>query len=85
MDDLNDQVIDAVFSDRVKRFQEFLDQNSENGISHRSAIKDMLMKGKFRLPVLLDEIREFDAEFWRGLWIPLLTTCQHVSVLSEIL
>ncbi|QWU86137.1 hypothetical protein CA3LBN_000355 [Candidozyma haemuli] len=67
MDDTIDQPIDAVFGDRVRRFQEFLDQNPENGINHRSAIKDMLMKGKFRLSVSLDEVREFDVEFWRGL------------------
>ncbi|KAF3985869.1 hypothetical protein FT663_02114 [Candidozyma haemuli var. vulneris] len=67
MDETIDQSIDAVFGDRVRRFQEFLDQNPENGINRRSAIKDMLMKGKFRLSVSLDEVREFDAEFWRGL------------------
>lgn len=40
---------------------------SENGANHRAAIKEMLMKGKFRLQVSLDELREFDLDFWRGL------------------
>lgn len=64
---LNDQPIDAVFGDRVRRFQEFLDKIDRNGVDYRSQIKDMLNKGKFRLCVSIDEIREFDKEFWRGL------------------
>lgn len=63
----NDQPIDAVFSDRVRRFQEFLDKIDNNGTNYRNEIKDMLTKGKFRLCVSLDEIREFDKEFWSGL------------------
>lgn len=68
MDDTQlDQPIDAVFGDRVRRFQEFLDQLSVLGTNYRNEIKDMLAKGRFRLPVVLDEVRTFDAEFWRGI------------------
>lgn len=66
MDDY-DQPVDAVFGDRVRRFQEFLDQLNPAGSNYRAEIKDMLTKGRFRLCVSLDEIRDFDAEFWRGL------------------
>lgn len=62
-----DQPVDAVFGDRVRRFQEFLDQISDSGSSSRNDIKEMLMKGKFRLSVSIDEVREFDTEFWKGL------------------
>lgn len=61
-----DQPIDAVFGDRVRRFQEFLDQIGDHG-NYRNEIKDMLMKGRFRLSVSVDEVRDFDTEFWRGL------------------
>lgn len=70
MDDstqINDQPIDAVFGDRVRRFQEFLDRIEGDGTDYRSEIKDMLMKGRYRLCVYLDEIRDFDREFWRGI------------------
>lgn len=62
-----DQPVDAVFGDRVRRFQEFLDQISDSGSSYRNDIKEMLIKGKFRLSVSIDEVREFDTEFWKGL------------------
>lgn len=62
-----DQPIDAVFGDRVRRFQEFLDQINPAGANYRAEIKDMLTKGRFRLSVSLDQVREFDAEFWKGL------------------
>ena len=66
-DDTN-QPLDAIFGDRVRRFQEFLDRiDSNTGIDYRSIIKDMLIKSKFRLSVSIDEIREFDREFWLGL------------------
>lgn len=67
MDELTEQPIDAVFGDRVRRFQEFLDRIDSNNVEYRSQIRDMLTKGKFRLTVSLDEIREFDREFWLGL------------------
>lgn len=60
-----DQPVDAVFGDRVRRFQEFLDQVS--GANYRNEIKDMLTKGRFRLSVSIDEVRDFDAVFWKGL------------------
>ncbi|OBA19155.1 MCM-domain-containing protein [Metschnikowia bicuspidata var. bicuspidata NRRL YB-4993] len=62
-----DQPVDAVFGDRVRRFQEFLDQLGGLGTNYRNEIKDMLAKGRFRLSVSVDEVREFDAAFWRGL------------------
>ncbi|WPK22804.1 hypothetical protein PUMCH_000017 [Australozyma saopauloensis] len=68
MDDTQfDQPIDAVFGDRVRRFQEFIDQINVQGTNYRNQIKDMLMKGRVRLFVSLDEVRDFDVEFWRGL------------------
>lgn len=65
----NEQPIDAVFGDRVRRFQEFLDRidESSSNYSYRNAIKEMLMKGKYRLNVSLDEVREFDKDFWKGI------------------
>ncbi|KAM9904160.1 hypothetical protein OXX79_002922 [Metschnikowia pulcherrima] len=62
-----EQPVDAVFGDRVRRFQEFLDQIGGQGINYRNEIKDMLTKGRYRLSVSVDEIRDFDVEFWRGL------------------
>lgn len=62
-----DQPIDAVFGDRVRRFQEFIDRLNVQGTNHMAQIKDMLMKGKVRLYVSLDEIRDFDIDFWKGL------------------
>lgn len=58
---------DAQFTERTKKFQDFLDNISSNNVPYKRQIKDMLMKGKFRLTVSLDEIRDFDREFWRGL------------------
>ncbi|RKP28508.1 MCM-domain-containing protein [Metschnikowia bicuspidata] len=68
MDDSQfEQHIDAVFGDRVRRFQEFIDQLNVQGTNYRNQIKYMLMKGSVRLFVSLDEVRDFDDEFWRGL------------------
>ncbi|RLV93374.1 DNA replication licensing factor MCM3 [Spathaspora sp. JA1] len=69
MDDTQtDLPVDAIFGDRVRRFQEFLDRiDSNNGIDYRGQIKDMLVKSKYRLNVSIDEIRDFDREFWSGL------------------
>ncbi|CAK7896889.1 DNA replication licensing factor Mcm3p [[Candida] anglica] len=68
MDEI-DQPIDVVFGDRVRRFQEFLDtpEQSPGAPTLRTEIRDMLSKGKCRLGVSLDAIREFDREFWSGL------------------
>ncbi|ABN66014.2 member of complex that acts at ARS's to initiate replication [Scheffersomyces stipitis CBS 6054] len=60
-----EQPIDAVFGDRVRRFQEFLDLL--DGTNYRNQIKDMIDKGRCRLCVSIDEIRDFDREFWSGL------------------
>lgn len=57
--------IDAVFGDRVKRFTEYL--TSYNPTERLPQIREMLEKGQCRLAILLDEVREFDREFWRGL------------------
>lgn len=64
-----DQPIDVVFGDRVRRFQEFLDQPEAfpGAATHRSEIRDMLSKGRCRLCVSIDDIREFDRQFWVGL------------------
>ncbi|CAI5757977.1 unnamed protein product [Candida verbasci] len=63
-----EQPIDAIFGDRVRRFQEFLDRIDTNtGNDYRQQIKQMLIKSKFRLQISIDEIRDFDREFWYGL------------------
>lgn len=68
MDDSQfDQLVDAVFGDRVRRFQEFLDQINDQGSNYRNDIKEMLIKGRFRLSVSIDDIRNFDVDFWKGL------------------
>lgn len=66
MDDtqIAEQAVDAVYSDRVKKFQDFLDRIDG---SYRAQIKEMLSKGKYRLSILIDEIRDFDRELWLGL------------------
>lgn len=68
MDDpqYNEQPLDAVFGDRVRRFQEFLDRI--DGFDYRQQIKEMLNKGYFRLNVSMDHIREFDKDFHHGLF-----------------
>lgn len=71
MDDttqFDDQPLDAVFGDRVRRFQEFLDRiDSNTGVDYRAQIRDLIIKGKYRLNVSIDQIRDFDREFWQGL------------------
>jgi len=65
MDEVN-ETLDAIFGDRVRRFQEFLD--SEDGpTDYREAIRDLLIKGEKRLIVSIDEVREFDRPSWEGL------------------
>ncbi|CAK9438343.1 uncharacterized protein LODBEIA_P25670 [Lodderomyces beijingensis] len=64
----DEQPLDAVFGDRVRRFQEFLDRDDANtGVNYRSQIKDLIVKSKNRLNVSVDQIRDFDREFWHGL------------------
>lgn len=71
MDDttqFDEQPLDAVFGDRVRRFQEFLDRIDANtGVDYRAQIRDLIIKGKYRLNVSIDQIRDFDREFWQGL------------------
>ncbi|ODV95967.1 hypothetical protein PACTADRAFT_49394 [Pachysolen tannophilus NRRL Y-2460] len=57
---------DVVFSDRVRRFQEFLD-SSESATDYKELIKKLLMKSERRLCVSIDEVRDFDKDFWTGL------------------
>ncbi|KAI5961528.1 MCM3 [Candida theae] len=64
----DEQPLDAVFGDRVRRFQEFLDRIDANtGVDYRAQIRDLIIKGKYRLNVSIDQIRDFDREFWQGL------------------
>lgn len=56
--------IDAVFGDRVRRFQELFDRVDTN---YRSEIKDMLNKGQHRLTLSLDDVRAFDRTLYEGL------------------
>lgn len=65
MDEVN-ETLDAVFGDRVRRFQEFLD-SEEGPTDYRDAIRNLLAKGEKRLTVSVDEVREFDRSSWEGL------------------
>ncbi|CCE89029.1 Piso0_001827 [Millerozyma farinosa CBS 7064] len=64
---INEQPIDAVFGDRVRKFQEFLDRIDTDATHYRNEIKNMLMKNRYRLCVSVDELRDFDRDFWDGL------------------
>uniref|UniRef100_A0A060TCY3 DNA replication licensing factor MCM3 n=1 Tax=Blastobotrys adeninivorans TaxID=409370 RepID=A0A060TCY3_BLAAD len=58
-------IADALLSDRVRKFTEFLDD--QNGpTNYKEEIRRMLSRGKNRLQVSLDELREYDSEFWQG-------------------
>ncbi|KAI0460968.1 hypothetical protein LJB42_001297 [Komagataella kurtzmanii] len=61
---LGDTPLDAVYSDRVRRFQDFL---TSPDLGNMDNIKKMLTLGQRRLAVSLDEIRETDKDFWLGL------------------
>ncbi|KAI5966418.1 MCM3 [Candida pseudojiufengensis] len=62
------QPLDAVFGDRVRKFQEFLDRvDSNTGVDYRAQIKNLIIKNKNRLNVSIDQIRDYDREFWNGL------------------
>ncbi|ODQ61432.1 hypothetical protein WICANDRAFT_28496 [Wickerhamomyces anomalus NRRL Y-366-8] len=65
MDEVN-ETLDAIFGDRVRRFQEFLD-SEEGPTDYRDAIRDLLAKGEKRLTISIDEVREFDKSSWEGL------------------
>ncbi|ODQ66025.1 MCM-domain-containing protein [Nadsonia fulvescens var. elongata DSM 6958] len=64
MDD-NIQPADAILGDRVRKFQEFLD-DVDGPTNYRENIKLMLQKNERRLVISLDELREFDRSFWNG-------------------
>ncbi len=59
------QPADALYADRVRRFQEFLTEY-ECETNYVENIKMMLQKGERRLTVILDEVREFDRQYWLG-------------------
>ncbi|CCH44121.1 DNA replication licensing factor [Wickerhamomyces ciferrii] len=65
MDEVN-ETADAIFGDRLRRFQEFLDA-ADGSTDYRESIRDLLTKGEKRLVVSVDELREFDRESWTGL------------------
>lgn len=56
---------DALLNDRIRKFTEFLD-DEDGETNYRELIRQMLQRGQTRLIVSLDEIREFDREFWNG-------------------
>ncbi|ONH66532.1 DNA replication licensing factor MCM3 [Cyberlindnera fabianii] len=60
------EAIDAVFGDRVRRFTEFLD-NESGATDYREAIREMLYKGERRLVVSVDELLSFDKVLYKGL------------------
>lgn len=62
--DITDPNTDAVFSDRVRRFQDFLLLDTPD---YRAALTDLLSRDQTRLIVLLDDLRLFDLEYWQGL------------------
>lgn len=58
--------IDALFGDRVRRFTEFLDADT-NPTDYRELIRQLLYRAERRLVVSIDEVREFDKTLWNGL------------------
>lgn len=75
---------DALFTDRVRRFTEFLDPadtSAENAV-YRSLIRDMLRSGKTRLIVQLDALREFDRRLWAGV---LIQPAEFIPALTQAL
>lgn len=60
-------VVDAQYNERRKIFQEFLGNIGVTDVPYTTQIKDMINKQKQRLVVSLDELRDFDKGFWRGL------------------
>ncbi|ODV86749.1 hypothetical protein CANARDRAFT_230782 [[Candida] arabinofermentans NRRL YB-2248] len=57
---------DAVFGERVRTFQEFLDSTAHE-VDYKDAIKLMLQRSERRLAVSIDELREFSKDFANGL------------------
>lgn len=63
-------VPDALFSDRVRRFQEFLDTFP----SYRDAVRALQLSQEDeeslphqRITISLDELQEFDRSYWSGI------------------
>ncbi|KAK9476150.1 MCM2/3/5 family-domain-containing protein [Lipomyces japonicus] len=72
---------DALMQDRAHMFMEFID--SENTpTNYRDHIRLMLARNERRLVVNLDEIREFDREFWEGI---LKTPAEYLPALDRAL
>ncbi|CDK25895.1 unnamed protein product [Kuraishia capsulata CBS 1993] len=65
MDD-NFDAQDAVYTSRMRRFQDFLDSD-DHETKYKDLVKTMLEKGEKRIVVSVDEVREFDRELWVGL------------------
>ncbi|KAK9239706.1 MCM2/3/5 family-domain-containing protein [Lipomyces kononenkoae] len=57
---------DAVQNDRVRKFMDFLDDDNV-ATNYKDHIRLMLARNERRLIVSLDEIRDFDREFWNGI------------------
>ncbi|KAK9389244.1 MCM2/3/5 family-domain-containing protein [Lipomyces mesembrius] len=57
---------DAVQNDRVRKFMDFLDDENI-ATSYRDHIRLMLARNERRLIVSIDEMRDFDREFWNGI------------------
>lgn len=60
------EAVDALYGERVRRFQEFLD-SADNETDYKDAIKTMLQRSQCRLIISVDELREFDAEYANGI------------------
>ncbi|KAG7849049.1 hypothetical protein KL941_001867 [Ogataea angusta] len=82
------EAADAVFGERVRVFQEFLDADLDSQTDYKDAIKLMLQKGERRLAVSIDELREFNADFANGLlnhpadYLPAAETALRETVLA---
>lgn len=60
------EAVDALYGERVRRFQEFLD-STDNETDYKDAIKTMLQRSQCRLVISVDELREFDAAYANGI------------------
>lgn len=60
---MDTDLIDSLATDRQNLFIEFLDAP---GKGHRDGILQMLNRGEKRYTVSLDDIRDFDRDFWNG-------------------
>ncbi|QPG72953.1 hypothetical protein FOA43_000257 [Brettanomyces nanus] len=65
MEEVN-EAVDALYGERVRKFQEFLDSD-DNDTDYKDTIKTMLQRGNRRLTVSVDELREFDSEYAKGI------------------